>query len=937
MGNYAEWASKVVGLGDEGKLATEEAQRYAKEKGESTSDTAADAVRHMTLAALASRENPLTGEMFMEANEMIFGRSPRANAMDRHNNALGVAKFEELPEEYRETMSDDEVAAYMREIVEEEYQYRKKNDGKPSGKGPKFYEKPLAYAEGGEVPARTSAGRKVFQDEDGENYSEKTITFETKYGWVNMPTVDSEGEQKSQEWLEKFVEENGPVDPVTGATLEVFETVEQAVESAEDTTAKYAGEMSQEFNEGGLMAGDKMVPYQTKDGWVDVPESIVNAPADIDAFLMDEGSVDPITGAEVDEAVSEAAVEPEQVVVTEEQVLETPEVTDVADDEELLMLNCGGGIMSGAPVDPISGNPIPPGSTAENVRDDIPAMLSEGEYVMPADVVKYHGLKTIMAMRAEAKAGLMAMEMEGQIKSVEQEGLDEANEALEGVEVEEVEVVEESGEDAHGNEDYPTEDGQFAGVEGEELLVIMANDGGVVEGEEEEVSDVGEEIPKMRMVRRMRRNPETGLMEIYFINVDTGQEVSRGDAQAAIDAGTGYTLDQSPRRQFEEATGRTIDEQDDETEEETEEEETTADSVLNDSDSSENDYVAPEPVERTADNNYGYASEDEALLAQGIAGILPIPFAGPLMRAGTLANNTAAVNAYREEMGLEPVDTTLGINLDAGLGKAIEDYDVGPFSADVYMEDVYGRVDPDQSKLSKFFGGLKTENSKGIVDGVKDKFNALTGGSRTGLPYDTSSYLTPQEIAEKQAAGLSQGTDGRWSYSDAAEQAGLQALSGRDVEDYGTGLGADTAREYGLSAATTRGQEEAAGLAAQDAELFDDNDDGVLDADERAAMEDFYNDDDPSGGSNTYYATDRDEATAGASSDWNSPGAGGGYTGGNYDSNSDSGGGTSGNGSDPGDGGGAISSTADGNDFDNFNKGGYTYRPKQKFATIKKK
>ena len=30
-------------------------------------------------------------------------------------------------------------------------------------------------------------------------------------------------------------------------------------------------------------------------------------------------------------------------------------------------------------VDPVSGNEVPPGSLPEEVRDDIPAMLSEGE------------------------------------------------------------------------------------------------------------------------------------------------------------------------------------------------------------------------------------------------------------------------------------------------------------------------------------------------------------------------------------------------------------------------------------------------------------------------------------------------------------------------------------------------------------------------------
>ena len=58
---------------------------------------------------------------------------------------------------------------------------------------------------------------------------------------------------------------------------------------------------------------------------------------------------------------------------------------------------------------------VPPGALPEEVADDIPAQLSEGEYVVPADVVRWVGLKSLMAMREEAKAGLAAMEAEGQI------------------------------------------------------------------------------------------------------------------------------------------------------------------------------------------------------------------------------------------------------------------------------------------------------------------------------------------------------------------------------------------------------------------------------------------------------------------------------------------------------------------------------------------
>ena len=65
--------------------------------------------------------------------------------------------------------------------------------------------------------------------------------------------------------------------------------------------------------------------------------------------------------------------------------------------------------------DPVSGNEIPPGSLANEVRDDIPAQLSEGEYVVPADVVRFFGVKLFEDLRLEAKKGLQGMEDNGRI------------------------------------------------------------------------------------------------------------------------------------------------------------------------------------------------------------------------------------------------------------------------------------------------------------------------------------------------------------------------------------------------------------------------------------------------------------------------------------------------------------------------------------------
>jgi len=65
--------------------------------------------------------------------------------------------------------------------------------------------------------------------------------------------------------------------------------------------------------------------------------------------------------------------------------------------------------------DPVSGNDVPLGSLPEEVRDDVPAMLSEGEYVVPADVLRFYGLKFFEDLRETAKMEIARMADEGRI------------------------------------------------------------------------------------------------------------------------------------------------------------------------------------------------------------------------------------------------------------------------------------------------------------------------------------------------------------------------------------------------------------------------------------------------------------------------------------------------------------------------------------------
>lgn len=84
-------------------------------------------------------------------------------------------------------------------------------------------------------------------------------------------------------------------------------------------------------------------------------------------------------------------------------------------ERQMSLFEEGGLADDGMTKEPVTGNEIPPGSMAKEVRDDVPAQLSEGEYVVPADVVRYYGVKFFEDLRQEAKGGMMEMEQEGRI------------------------------------------------------------------------------------------------------------------------------------------------------------------------------------------------------------------------------------------------------------------------------------------------------------------------------------------------------------------------------------------------------------------------------------------------------------------------------------------------------------------------------------------
>ena len=93
--------------------------------------------------------------------------------------------------------------------------------------------------------------------------------------------------------------------------------------------------------------------------------------------------------------------------------------------QQMEMFDLGGLKDEGGTKDPVSGNDVPTGSLKEEVRDDIDAKLSPGEFVFPADVVRFIGLQKLMQIRDKAKAGLQRMEDMGQMGNSDEAILDE--------------------------------------------------------------------------------------------------------------------------------------------------------------------------------------------------------------------------------------------------------------------------------------------------------------------------------------------------------------------------------------------------------------------------------------------------------------------------------------------------------------------------------
>jgi len=160
----------------------------------------------------------------------------------------------------------------------------------------------------------------------------------------------------------------------------------------------------------GEMVSEKSTTIEYKGKWINVPTIHGGKQYSEDELMemLDKGLIKPTSAHDkLEEAI--------QAAQSRSNSLEFNKGGTPMLEKQMELFEDGGLRDEGGMVDEVSGNDVPVGSTRKEVRDDIPAMLSEGEFVFPADVVRYIGLENLMRIRQDAKQGLKQMEAMGQM------------------------------------------------------------------------------------------------------------------------------------------------------------------------------------------------------------------------------------------------------------------------------------------------------------------------------------------------------------------------------------------------------------------------------------------------------------------------------------------------------------------------------------------
>ena len=169
----------------------------------------------------------------------------------------------------------------------------------------------------------------------------------------------------------------------------------------------------------GEMVSEKSTTFQYKGKWINVPTIHNGYQYDDDTLrmMLKEGIIEPTSIHEDEPSASKAARERSDNLKFSKG--------GAPMQRQMELFGDGGLKDEGGMIDEVSGNEVPIGGTREGVRDDIPANISEGEFIFPADVTRYLGLEKLMQLRQQAKMGLQEMEAMGQMGNSDEATMDD--------------------------------------------------------------------------------------------------------------------------------------------------------------------------------------------------------------------------------------------------------------------------------------------------------------------------------------------------------------------------------------------------------------------------------------------------------------------------------------------------------------------------------
>ena len=159
----------------------------------------------------------------------------------------------------------------------------------------------------------------------------------------------------------------------------------------------------------GEMVSEKSTTFEYKGKWINVPTIHGGKQYSEDQLLdmLDKGLIKPTsTHTKLEEAIKAAQSRSGSLEFNK---------GGIPMQKQMELFEEGGLKDEGGMIDEESGNEVPVGGTRKGVRDDIPANVSEGEFIFPEDVTRYIGLDKLMQLRQEAKMGLKRMEAMGQM------------------------------------------------------------------------------------------------------------------------------------------------------------------------------------------------------------------------------------------------------------------------------------------------------------------------------------------------------------------------------------------------------------------------------------------------------------------------------------------------------------------------------------------